>query len=90
MIISGGEIGQVVKEGKVEKQYQAVNTDTIDYCWNHSPTLTSDWKNPNDEDKKKLEEIRLKVIECTNKDGSKYKVRFCSKCKQVVQYTVPC
>lgn len=90
MIISAGEIGQVVKDGKVERQYKPFDTDTIDYCWNHSPTLTSDWRNPNDEDKKKLDEIRLKQVECTNKDGSKYKVRFCPKCKQVVQYTVPC
>jgi hypothetical protein len=89
MIVAGGEIGQVVENGKVTKQYQALDTDMFDYCWNHSPTLTSDWNNPNEEDKKKLNEIKLKVIECTNKDGTKYKVRFCPKCKQVVQYTKP-
>ena len=36
MIIPGGQIGEVVKNGKGIKQYQAVDTDKIEYCWKHN------------------------------------------------------
>lgn len=89
MIIAGGEIGNIVKNGKVtERQYQSVNTDTLEYCWRHHPTLTSDWKNPSPEDKKKLDKIRLKDYEVWDKDKL-VKARFCPKCFQTVFYTKP-
>ena len=87
MFVIGGEIGQVVKGGKVEKQYQKIDTDTLDFCWLHNITLTSDWKNPNEEDKKKLEKIRLIERESKGKDGDIIKFRMCPKCYLIVKYT---
>jgi len=88
MLIPGGQIGERASKGRItEKQYQAVNTDKLDYCWRHPITLTSDWKNPSPEDKKQLEEIRLKETEVKNKDGSITKSRFCPKCFVSVPYT---
>jgi len=90
MIIPAGEMGQIVKEGKiVERQYQPFDTDKTDYCWKHSIELTSDWKNPNEEDKKKLEKIRLIPAETTEKDGKVDKFRICKKCWNKVEYTKP-
>jgi hypothetical protein len=88
MLIPGGQIGEIVKDGVIqEKQYEAVNTDTLEYCWLHPYTLTSDWRNPNAEDKKKLDKIRLKEGKIYKEDGSVKKFRYCPKCQQVVWYT---
>jgi hypothetical protein len=88
MIIPGGETGEVVDKGKiVRKEYQKVDTDTLEYCWLHNLELTSDWKNPNEEDKKKLDQIRLKAGEVTDKKGNIKKFRFCPKCMQTIEYT---
>lgn len=88
-LIPAGEIGQIVKNGKItERQYQTVNTDTLDFCWRHNIILTSDWKNPNEEDKKKLEKIRLVKYQIKEKDGTFTKLRYCPECYQTVQYTV--
>jgi hypothetical protein len=86
-IIQGGEVGQIVNNGKVTKQYEAINTDSLEYCWRHQLRLTSDWKNPSEEDKKKLEAIRLIPGEVKDKEGNVKKFRFCPKCYQVVNYT---
>lgn len=87
-IIPAGEIGQIVKEGKlIEKQYQPFDTDKIDYCWRHSITLHSDWKNPSEEDQKKLNKVKLQPAITVNKDGSLHKFRWCPKCYQQVEYT---
>lgn len=88
MIIPGGQIGEIVEEGRVqEKQYQPVDTDGLEYCWRHPITLTSDWKNPNPEDKTKLDKIRLVEGQTKEKDGSRKKFRYCPKCFQTVYYT---
>jgi hypothetical protein len=88
MIIPTHQIGEVAKDGQiVEKQYKAFNTDTVDFCWLHNLTLTSDWKNPNEEDKKKLEKVRLEPCEVTERDGSVTKFRRCIKCGQIVRWT---
>lgn len=90
MLIAGGEIGQIVKNGKVtERQYQKVDTDSLIYCWRHPITLTSDWKNPSPEDQKKLDKIRLVEGETKNKDGTWTKFRWCRKCGNTVYYTKP-
>ena len=86
-IVQGGQIGEIVKNGKGIKQYQAINTDDLEYCWRHPITLTSDWKNPNKEDKKKLDKIRLKESFTKEKDGKLHKFRFCPKCWQMVEWT---
>jgi len=89
MIIPGGQISEKVIGGKVtERQYQSVDTDELIFCWRHSPTLTSDWKNPSPEDKNKLDKIRLKEYEVWDKDKL-VKARFCPKCLQTVYYTKP-
>ncbi len=88
MIVPGGQVGELASKGKaVEKQYQAVNTDTLEYCWLHNLTLTSDWKNPSPEDKKKLDKIKLKDAQFTEKDGKIHKFRVCPKCGQIVEWT---
>jgi hypothetical protein len=91
MIIPAYQSGEVAEGGKiVSKQYQPIDTDTLEYCWRHSLELTSDWKNPNKEDKKKLDKIKLKEGEITEKDGTIKKFRFCPACFQHVEYTKPC
>jgi len=92
MIIPGGQIGEIASKGRVaEKQYQAVNTDDLSYCWRHNLTLTSDWKNPSKEDQKQLDKIRLIPQQITEKDGTVHKFRFCKKCWSMVEYTkIPC
>jgi hypothetical protein len=87
MIVPGGNIGEVVSKKGVEKQYQPVDTDTLSYCYRCNPTLTSDWKHPNEEDKKQLDKIRLKYCQNKNKDGSYHKFRFCPKCYLTVEFT---
>lgn len=88
MIIQGGESGQVAKNGKLlEKQYQTVDTDNLEYCWKHPITLTSDWKNPNEWDKKKLDKIKLLPREIVEKDGTVNKFRICPSCWLIVPYT---
>ena len=88
MIIPGGQIGEIASKGRVaEKQYQAVDTDTLSYCWRHNLTLTSDWKNPNKEDQKQLDKIRLVEGETKNKDGTWTRFRWCRKCGNLIYYT---
>ncbi len=88
MIIPGGLVGQIVEKGKLkENQYQPVNTDSLEYCWLHNLTLTSDWKHPNAEDKKKLDKIRLVEAETIEPDGTSKKFRYCQKCGNTVYYT---
>ena len=88
VVIAGGQIGEIASKGRVtEKQYQAVDSDTLSYCWRHALTLTSDWKNPNKEDKKQLDKIRLKPQQIIEKDGTIHKFRFCPKCWAMIEYT---
>jgi hypothetical protein len=88
MIVQGGQIGQIVRKGeKVENQYQAINTDDLEYCWRHNIYLNSDWRNPNKEDQKKLDKIRLMPSETKDKDGKIHKARYCKKCFQQVEWT---
>jgi len=89
MIIKGGQTGETVENGKIlAKQYQPIDTDTLEYCWKHpNTTLTSDWKNPNPEDKKKLDKIKLEHREMKEKDGTISKFRICPKCYNFISYT---
>ena len=88
MIIPGHQIGEIVKDGKlVKKQYKPIDTDTIPFCWLHNLKLTSDWRDPNEYDKKKLHEIRLTKHKITEKDGTSRYIRMCMKCHRILEYT---
>ena len=87
MIIPAFQNGEVVSKLGVEKQFKPIDTDTLEYCFRHSLTLTSDWKHPNKEDQKQLDKIRLIHNEVKNKDGTITKSRYCPKCWTNVSYT---
>lgn len=88
MLIPSFQSGEVVENGKLKsKLYNTLDTDKLIFCWRHSLTLTSDWKNPNKKDKDKLDEIRLQNEWIKDKKGMEHKFRFCPKCYQQVLWT---
>ncbi len=88
MMIPGGQIGEIADKGKLkEKQYQAVDTDDLEYCWLHNLNLKSDWRIPSIEDQIRLNRIRLVPGTVIGKDGKTHKYRYCPKCHQIVYYT---
>lgn len=87
MIIPSFESGQIVENGKLKsRQYNTLDTDRLEYCFRHSLTLTSDWKNPSPKDQKRLDKIKLKEYVFNDK-GKLKKARFCPKCLNTVFYT---
>ena len=87
-IIPAHQIGEVVRDGViVSKQYKPIDTDTIDFCWLHNIKLSSDWRNPNEYDKKQLHKIRLTKHKLTEKDGKSRYIRMCTKCHRILEYT---